>query len=346
MKYRKSVIGLSLFLVVAIVTTWMVLVTLRREVGGPTNTYSAVFTDVSGLHAGDDVRVAGVRVGRVDGVALEGTLAKVTFRVQRGQDVYNDTIASVTYQNIIGQRYLGLSPGTSRERTMLASGGQISVDHTRPSFDIAYLFNGFEPLFTVLDPQQMDNLTNGIIQALQGDSGSVLAVITQTSALAEQFAGPDEILGEVITNLNKVATNLAEQNTNLQAVISQTRDAMVILGDRRDQLVASAGSASAAVGRLATITNNIYPDLEQLINRQPGFAAWVTGPARERFSYMGANLLLSLKGVARATQSGAYVNGYACDADVSIFAFLSRMIPAIVRMASPGNVLQHSAICR
>ena len=84
----------------------------------------------------------------------------------------------MTYQNIIGQRYLGLSPGTAQQHTLLADKGRIPVQQTRPSFDISNLLNGFEPLFALLDPQQVDNLTNGIIQALQVDSGSVLTLVT------------------------------------------------------------------------------------------------------------------------------------------------------------------------
>jgi phospholipid/cholesterol/gamma-HCH transport system substrate-binding protein len=344
--YRKPLIGLSLFLVVATVASWMVFVTLRREVTGPTHTYSAIFADVSGLHPGDDVRVAGVRVGRVDGVDLAGALAKVTFRVQREQVLNHGTIASVTYQNIIGQRYLGLSEGTSGDRTPLANGSQIPLERTGPSFDISYLLNGFEPLLTLLDPKQVDNLTNGIIQALQGDSGSVLTLITETSALAESLAGPDQVLGEVITNLNDVVTNLAKQTDNLQAVIGQTRDVLVTLGDRRDQLVASAGSINAAIGRLATITDKIYPDVQQLIRREPGFTGQLTGEGRQRFSYLGANLGLTLKGLARLSQEGSYGTGYLCDINSSIFAFLSRVIPGILRLMSPGNVIQRSPICR
>jgi phospholipid/cholesterol/gamma-HCH transport system substrate-binding protein len=343
--YRKSLVGLSLFLVVATVAGWMVFVTLRREVAGSTNTYSAIFTDVSGLHPGDDVRVAGVRVGRVEGVDLEGALAKVTFRVQKEQVLYHDTIASVTYQNIIGQRYLGLSGDTSADRTVLAAESQIPVERTRPSFDISYLLNAFEPLFTLLDPQQVDNLTNGIIQALQGDSGSVLTLITETSTLAESLAGPDQVLGEVITKLNDVVTNLAGQTNDLRAVIDQTGDVLVTLGNRRDQLVTSAGSINAAVVRLATIIDGIHPDLQQLINRQPGFIAHLTGDARQRFSYFGANLVLTLKGLARISQEGSYATGYLCDINSSIFAFLSRVIPGTVRLASPGNVIQRSPIC-
>ena len=99
-------------MVVALTLTWLVYVSLRRDVAGDTTPYAAVFTDVYGLREGDDVRMAGVRVGRVEKIDLDGKLAKVSFVVQSDQHLYGNTVASVTYQNIVGQRYLGLSLGT------------------------------------------------------------------------------------------------------------------------------------------------------------------------------------------------------------------------------------------
>jgi phospholipid/cholesterol/gamma-HCH transport system substrate-binding protein len=333
-------------MVLSIGSTWMVSVTLRRDVDGPTNTYSALFTDVSGLHPGDDVRIAGVRVGRVDHVDLDGALAKVTFRVQKDQVLYSNTVASVTYQNVIGQRYLGLLPGLAGSRTPLADHGQIPLERTRPSFDIAYLLNGFEPLFTILDPQKVDDLTTAIIKALQGDSGSVLVLITQMSALADSLTGPDQILDEVITNLSDIAGKLAGQATNLQQLIRQTRDVMVTLGNRRQGLLASAAAISSTVSRLSAITSNVYPELQDLIDREPGFTGHLVGDGQARFAYLGANLPLLLKGLARVTQEGSYINTYGCNANITIFAFLGRLIPSIVRRATPGGVIQQSPICR
>jgi len=86
MKFRTALIGFSTFMVAALVLTTLVYGTLRRDPGGPTDTYTALFTDVTGLRDGDDVRVAGVRVGRVDAVALAGdagdmgAVAEVTSR--------------------------------------------------------------------------------------------------------------------------------------------------------------------------------------------------------------------------------------------------------------------------
>lgn len=346
MSYRKPLLWLSAFMVLSIVLTWLVSSTLLRTVSGATDTYSAVFTDISGLHVGDDVRVAGIRVGRVESLDLQGDLARVTFEVQRDQTLYTDTTASVTYQNIIGQRYLGLAPGTSTQRTVLPRHGQIPVERTEPSFDITYLLRGFEPLFTLLHPKQVDDLTNGLIQALQGNTGSLLSVITQTSALAELFTGPDQILGELIGNLNTVVTDLAQQNSNLQTVITQTRDVMVGLSARRQELVSSVGSIAKTVGRLATITANVQPDLHDLVTREPGFTGQLTGDARQRFAYLGTNIPAVLKGLARATQDGSYGAIYVCDVNVTVFAFLGRLIPSIVRHATPGNTINHSPICR
>lgn len=346
MSYRKPLIGLSLFLVMALVVTWMVYRTLDRGISGTTYSYSATFTDVSGLHEGDDVRVAGVRVGRVDAVELDGTRANVTFEVQTDQRLYTNTIASVKYQNIIGQRYLGLYPGPSADVPPLADHGRIPLEHTEPSFDITYLLRGFEPLFTLLDPKQVDNLTDGIIQALQGNNGSVLSLITQTSTLAQTFAGPDEVLGDIITNLNEVVSNLASQNANLQTVITNTRDVMVALGHRRDELRASVGSITKTAGRLATIADDVYPSLHELVTREPGFTTVLTGDAQNRIAFLGANLPAGLKALARATQDGAYVDIYVCDLTSSMFKFLTTLIPAYVSAATPGNVIKHSAVCR
>ena len=345
-RYRRPVIGFAVFMATAVAMTWMVFATLQREVAGPTNTYSAIFTDVSGMAPGDDVRVAGVRVGRVDKIELAGTLAKVTFRVQRNQVLYTNTIASVTYQNIIGQRYLGLSQGPAGDQTPLPNLGQLPKERTSPSLDLSYVLNGFEPLFTQLDANQVDNLANAIIEALQGDSGSILVLTTQASALAETLAGPDQVLGDLIANLNQLTSSLAAQNTNLQTMIREARGAMAELANRRETLVSSVGSINSTAGRLATVINNITPDLQEFVGRQPGFLDYGLHDGRQRFAYMAANLPFLIKGLARITQEGSYMNAYACDVDFALWRGLFNWFRAFVAWTTPGNETKHTQMCR
>ncbi|MUL67077.1 mammalian cell entry protein [Mycobacterium sp. CBMA 234] len=345
---RSTVVFLTLFLVFSVAVTWMVFATLQRNVAGPTSTYSAIFSDVSGLAEGDDVRVAGVRVGRVDNIELTGdNQAKVTFQIRSNQTLYTNTLASVTYQNVIGQRYLGLSQGEGERRKMPVR-AQIPENRTNPSFDISYMLNGFEPLFTELDPQQVDNLTNAIIQAFQGNQGSLLTLTTQASVLTQTLAGPDAALGDLIANLDKLMTTLAKQSNNLETMLSESSAALSTLNGRRQELVASVGSITANVTRLSTLVSAITPDVLQFIDRDPGFLTYSTTDGKARLGYLMANVPLLLKGLARITQDGSYLDAYICDVDFGLWRGLLNWFRMFVVRATPGNgnEVWHTAVCR
>jgi len=345
---RVTVVGLTLFLVFSVAVTWMVYATLQRNVSGPTTSYSAIFSDVSGMAEGDDVRVAGVRVGRVDSIELtDDNQAKVSFRVHSNQTLYTNTVASVTYQNIIGQRYLGLAQGEG-ERRKLPAGAQIPENRTNPSFDISYMLNGFEPLFTELDPKQVDNLTNAIITAFQGNQGSLLTLTTQASELTQTLAGPDAVLGELIANLDKLMVSLAKQSDSLQTMLHQTSATVASFSARREDLVASVGSITANVQRLSQIVDAITPDVQQFIDRDPGLLKYGVTDGRARLGYAVANVPLLLKGLARITQDGTYTNVYACDIDFGLWRGLLNWFRMFVTRATPGNggEVWHTAVCR
>lgn len=350
MKFRGPLIGLTLFMVIALTLTWLVYVSLRRDVAGPTASYSAIFTDVYGLREGDDVRMAGVRVGRVEKVELDGKLARVSFVVQTDQHLFGNTVASVTYQNIVGQRYLGLSlgpeDGHAGSQAQLAPGATIPLERTDPSFDVTALLNGYEPLFSLLNPRDADNLTKGVIESLQGDTSSLATLISQTSTLTETFAGKDQALGDVITNLNKVVVTLAAQNTNLDGVITQARDVVATLDQRRPELVSSMGSLSRMMSNLSVAAEQDYPALREFIDRRPGVSRHLMD-VEPQVAFFGDNVPLLLKGLVRVGNQGAYGNAYLCDLNMfGFFPGLNDVVPIIVNAATPGNKAWHTPRCR
>jgi phospholipid/cholesterol/gamma-HCH transport system substrate-binding protein len=346
MRYRVALVGLSLFMVVAVTLTWLVYVTLRRDVAGSTVAYEAMFTDVFGLREGDDVRMAGVRVGRVEKIELQGGLAKVAFVVQSDQRLLGTTVASVTYQNIVGQRYLGLSLGKTGHPVALQAGSTIPLERSEPSFDVTTLLNGYEPLFSLLNPRDADNLTKGVIESLQGDEGSIAALVNQTSLLTESFAGRDQELGAVITDLNAVMGNLARYNDSLDQVLTQVQSAVTTFNGRRQELVDATGSMSRAVRQLSVISDDVYPSLNELVTREPGFAQHMVG-IEPQLAFTGANLPLLLKGFARLTGEGAYANAYACDLNATgFFPGLNDVVPIVVDAATPGNDARYTPKCR
>lgn len=347
MKMRKLVLGLVSFLVVTSLMTWLVYSTLQRSVSGPTTGYAAEFTDVFGLRDGDDVRMAGVRVGRVSSIdLLDGNRARVNFQLQDDQKLFANTEASILYQNIVGQRYLDLRLGLAGDATPLAAGSVIPVERTIPSFDVGVVLNGYEPLFATIDPKAADQISNAAIQALQGDSASWATLVEETGTLTETFAGRDALLGDLITGMDRLFGTLARQNENIDKTLANSRAMVDTFNARRPELVSSMGSLSRVIGQLGAVTNEINPSLQALITREPGFVSHLVN-IQPQLAFVGANLPLMLKGLARVTNYGAYTNIYACDLNaLAFFPGLNDVTPIIVNAATPGNKAQHTPKCR
>lgn len=140
---RGPVIGLSVFGVLAACCLSLVMATARGPVTDAGVEYPAVFTDVSGLTTGSDVRLAGAPIGTVTAIdATDEAAVRVRFTVGRDRSVLDTTHAAIRYQSLLGQRYLELfesGPGG----TPLATGATISRERTAPSFDVSQLFDGF-----------------------------------------------------------------------------------------------------------------------------------------------------------------------------------------------------------
>lgn len=214
----------------------------------------------------------------------------------------------------------------------------IPLERSEPSFDVTTLLNGYEPLFSLLNPRDADNLTKGVIQSLQGDEGSIAALVNQTSQLTASFAGRDDELGAVITDLNAVMGNLARYNDSLDQVLTQAQSAVTTFNGRRQELVDATGSMSRVVRQLSVITDEVYPSLNQLVTREPGFAQHMVG-IEPQLAFTGANLPLLLKGFARITGEGAYANAYACDLNATgFFPGLNDVVPIVVDAATPATM--------
>ena len=82
----------------------------RLPIIGAGDIYHADFSEVGGLHEGNEVRVAGVPVGNVDNLELEGDHVKVTFKLDKGTELGNSTAAEIKVRTLLGATYLGLVP--------------------------------------------------------------------------------------------------------------------------------------------------------------------------------------------------------------------------------------------
>lgn len=335
---RTPLIGFSIFMVLAIAVTVLIWTTLGRSVAGDTETYSALFEDASGLQSGDDVRIAGVRVGKVEDVSLDGRTARARFILERGQTVYENTTISIKYQNLIGQRYLALDT-TGESTGPVRPGTTIGTDHTEPSFDVSALLNGFQPLFSVLNPEQVNALSESIVATLQGDGVSISSLVVQSASLAADFADKDEILGLIVTNLGEVLAEIAARGDETVAVIESTQQLMTDLNAQAAPLTTAVRTLGDTAGPVADMVDDLRPSLSDTIDQLGAVTDLVNGDGAQLRTSVG--LLPSvLASFSRITENGSFINMYVCNLDVS---FAGLLFPPGIFSQVGGN--RQSEVC-
>jgi len=310
--------------------------TMTNVVDGDTRTWKARFTSVSGLRDGDDVRVAGVKVGRVEEVkVIDNDEAQVTFILQKDQKVYDSTRLALRYQNLLGQRYLSLTAGADRAEE-LSPGNEIPKAMTSPGFDLTALLNGFEPLFNVLEPDQVNKMASNIIAVLQGEGGTVESLLKQTGDAAEYLSSRDQVFTQVLQNLTPVLENLSDQSGNFDSTVDQLAELMSGLARQRKVFAGSIDHIGQLVESTAGLLDDIRPGLKYDV-AQLRITASVLAKNRVRLGNALDGLPEIFGGLARATSYYSTLNIYFCNLG---FEVLGRM----VWLGSDGG--PYSEVCR
>ena len=308
---------LTFAVVVALATTVLAL-TIANASGGDRATYTARFTDASGLLRGDDVRIAGVVVGSVDDVRIvDRRLAEVEFSVARDQPLPASVGASILYRNLIGQRYLALEQNAGPTGEELPPGGTIPVERTRPPLNLTVLFNGFKPLFTALDPEQVNQLSFEIIQVLQGQGGTVRSLLAHTASLTNTLADRDEVIGQVIDNLNAVLATVNERDGQLSELISSLQALISGLAEDREPI----GEAIVSIGELTDVTAGFLEEARPPLRDDVvllGDLAENLNAQDDELEQTIRNLPGKLETIARAGSYGSWFNFYLCELSGSV----------------------------
>lgn len=244
---------LAIFAVITIALTALLGQTLGSLGWSGGTRYRAEFTDVTGLLKGDDVRIAGVKVGQVQSIELvRGKVAQVGFSVDKDIQLPTSVHATIRYRNLIGQRYVELTRGADRGGT-LAPEGLIPLSRTTPALDLTVLFDGFQPLFEGLSSKEINQFSYEIIQVLQGESGTVSDLLASTASLTNTLADRDKVIGRVIDNLNEVLATLNARDAKLGDIIDTLQDFVSGLAADRTAI----GDSVTNLGNLAQSTADL-----------------------------------------------------------------------------------------
>lgn len=311
-------IKLAIFTIVTVLSVALLLTLIQNTYFGSTEDYKARFTDASGLIAGSDVRIAGVRVGQVTDVQLvDRDVAEVSFKVDESRRLPVGSIFAIKYQNLVGQRYLEISRGNGPMNAVLRPGATIPESQTRPPLNLTVVFNGFKPLFQALNPADINKLSFEIIQVLQGEGGTVNSLLAHTASLTSTIADRDAVIGDLINNLNAVLDTVNARSDRLSGLIVSLQ-----------QLVSGLAADRVAIG------STLQP-IADLTTTTAGLLAEARPPLRDdivRLGQLSANLndnrglvenFLRLtpqkaNNFGRAGSYGSWFNFYLCNVGISL----------------------------
>jgi len=255
----------SIFTGVCLLAAFAMIAVFGQLRFGSQRTYNAEFSNVSGLESGNFVRIAGVEVGKVKHISINNNTAVVEFSTDNSVVLTEGTHAVVRYDNLIGGRYLALEEGTGGVR-VIRPGDTIPLDRTAPALDLDALIGGFRPLFTALNPDQVNALTGELIHAFQGEGGTVTALLQQTAAFTGTLAARDELIGQVITNLDTVLSSLGEQSKQFDKGVTSLSDLVKGLASRKEDIGNALAHINGAAATFADLLVQARAPLHELVH--------------------------------------------------------------------------------
>ena len=240
----------------------VVMMALRADdlpVIGGGDTYHAMFSEAGGLKANDEVRIAGVRVGKVDDISLEGDQVKVSFKVEDEAAFGPDSRAAIRVKTILGSMFLAIDPAGAGQ---LEEGGTIPVDRTSSPYDVVEAFEGLASTSEEIDTDQLATSLTTLADLSRNTPEEFRGALQGLSRLSANVAEKDEEINLLLTNLERVSRVLDERD---QDIVGLMRDSDVLfraLVARRQAVHDLLVSSTTLSKELTTLVRQSRADLK------------------------------------------------------------------------------------
>jgi phospholipid/cholesterol/gamma-HCH transport system substrate-binding protein len=216
-------------------------------IGGGTG-YTAYFAEAAGLQPGNEVRIAGVTVGSVTGVSLDGAKVAVTFKVKNAW-VGNRTTAAIEIKTLLGDKYLALDPlGNATQNPSVP----IPLSRTASPYDVTQAFSGvgqqISQINTAQLAQSMQTLSDAfattppyVRSALRGLASLSATVASRQSQVASLLSGAKQVTGTLASEDARFAALLGDGNLLLAELQQRQQAISAMLTDTRELAVQVSG---------------------------------------------------------------------------------------------------------
>jgi len=232
-------------------------------VGGGT-TYTAHFTEAAGLRSDDEVRIAGVRCGRVESVSLDGDRVKVRFRV-RGAWVGDESTVAIKIKSVLGRKYLALDPlgGNAQDPDTTIPSGR-----TTSPYDVLEAFRDLARTTGEIDTDQLAAGLTALADSLRDSPAEVREALTGLGRLSETITKRDAELRELLRHASGVSGLLAARTGEIEKLVTDGNVLLAELQARRNAIArlldGTRALATQLRGLVADQTGRLRPALDQL----------------------------------------------------------------------------------
>ncbi|KGN33780.1 ABC transporter substrate-binding protein [Knoellia sinensis KCTC 19936] len=200
---------------------------------GGGDSYVASFTEAGGLRVGDDVRIAGVRVGKVTDVRLAGNKVDVDFRITEDVSFGPESGASIRMKTLLGQKYVSLEP---KGRGQMPEGATIPTSRTVSSYDIIDAFSDLTETTESIDTEQLADSLDTLATEFSGTPENVRLALDGLTRLSRTIASRDTELKALLKASNSVSGTLADQNKVIEKIIVDADLLLAELYERREAI--------------------------------------------------------------------------------------------------------------
>jgi phospholipid/cholesterol/gamma-HCH transport system substrate-binding protein len=234
---------------------------------GGGKTYYAAFSEAGGLKVNDEVRIAGVRVGKVDAITLDGDHVKVDMTVRTSSKFGSETGAAIKVKTLLGDMFVALEPAGSNQ---LESGAEIPVDRTSSPYDVVDAFSGLADTASEIDTDQLAASLSTLADLTRNTPEEFGAALQGISALSTNIADKNDQINTLLTNLKRVSTVLDARDDDIITLMKDSDVLFRALVARRDavhNILVSTSTLSLQLTKLVDQTRaDLKPALTNLDN--------------------------------------------------------------------------------
>lgn len=274
MKPKAALWRLALSGIAAVVLFILIANVITQPVATATRSYTAEFADASGLHKDADVRVRGVRVGKVTSIELKRrdgqSVASLGYTLDKRYGVVADTRLAIKYQALTGLRYVDvIDPSESYSPANLVADTPTAM--TQPSFDITTLFNGLQPVIATLSPEEVNTFTANAATFLSGDGSGLAPLLDSIHKLTDFVADRQQVVATLMRNLSELASSMSGHSRDLIQILRWVNrpidDALTVLDEFRKAQLTGADFMTPLVRLLDNVGLKPGVDIDAALDR-------------------------------------------------------------------------------